>query len=267
MLTMLVSLPLLAAAGIHASGQTDLCAVETPTMTAYFLQGGYDMPSEATQLMIDVSTDGTPERIDHDLQTVDRASKASDVQHWLDLALYTAVLVDRADIAELLIRRGANVNARPKYPSFSAAGEAWAKMSLQTGLYQDHIYKRVTTLPTGSESLPATVPMLEQASECSHVATLEVLLAHGADMYPTVGSHENGFKDGILRVSIINKNEDSIKVLLDHGYDPCRDGSHSPHHLTDVAIAERTGLSAAIIQRIAAHSARCSAPASTSSTP
>lgn len=266
MLTMLASLPLLAAAGIHAGEQMDVCASETPMMAAYLLQDGYDMPAGAAQLMLDVSTDGTPERIDHDIHTVSRAYEAAEVQHWLDLALYTAVLVDRADTAELLIRHGANVNARPEYPNFSAAGMAWAKMSLQTGLYQDHIYKKVTELPTGNESLPVTVPMLEQAAQCSHVATLKVLLAHDADMYPIVGPDQNGFKDGILRESIIDKNENSIEMLLDHGYDPCRDGLHSPHHLNDVTIAKRVGLSALITERLVARSTKCQAPAAASST-
>jgi len=130
----------------------------------------------------------------------------------------------------------------------------------QMELRKLHIDGKVSeTFAKSLEPFPPTIPMLEQAAKCSHVATLKVLLENHADIYPKVGVHQNGSKSGILPHLIINHNEDSIGVLLDHGYDPCRDfqlGSN-PKHLTDLALAKRFGLSPKLVQRLADLSARC----------
>lgn len=178
------------------------------------------------------------------------------------MALYTAVLADRAEVAALLIKHGADVNARPEYPAFSPEGIAAAKLGWQAKLRKLHIDGKATDADIKSlEPFPPTIPMLEQAAGCSHIATLRTLLAHHADMYPRVEMNQDGSKLGILPDSIINQNEDSIEVLLDHGYDPCRDFQQNPNpkHLTDAILAKRAGLSAPLVQRITAISTKCSA--------
>ena len=249
-----------------ASAQINLCATEAPMLRTFFAQQGYAVSPKIAKLMVDVS-DGKEDAVEQDTRDIQRSSNSTDAKHWLNLALYTAVTDGRADIVGLLIRDGADVNAHPEYPPWSAIGVAMFNAGWQEDAKKLHIKARHVDVKEFGPYPPA-VPMVEQAAMCGHVAALKILLTNRADMYPTVGMEQNGSKSGVLPALIINHNEDSIQILLDHGYDPCRDFQENPNpqHLTDVILAKRIDLSVPLVERITALSARCPAALMTSST-
>lgn len=256
MLGTLALLPLLASA--TATAQVNVCTTEAPMLRVFFAQQGYVAPPKVSKLMVDIS-DGKADAVKRDVRDIQLSSNSTDTKHWLNLALYTAATDGRADIADLLIHRGANVNARLEYPPLSATGVAMFKAGRLEEARKLGVEARQIDVSKFQPS-PPTIPMLEQAAMCGHVATLRVLLANRADMYPKVGMKQNGSKSGVLPTLIINHNEDSIQVLLDHGYDPCRDFQQNPNpqHLSDVILARRLGLSLPLARRIATLSKKCS---------
>ena len=263
MFAMIVSLPLVAASATQIGMQVNLCTTTAPLVRAFFAQGAYIAPPEVAKLMFNVSN-GRSDQVNRDVLLIKRTYKAPAVKHWLDLALYTAITDGRSDITEQLIQLGADVNARPEYPPFTSTGVAMVNLGQQMELHKLHINGKVSeTFAKRLEPFPPTLPMLEQAAECSRIATLKILLTHKANMYPTFEANQAGFKYGILSGSINNHNEDSIEVLLDHGYDLCRDfqSGSNPKHLTDITLAKRVGLSAKLMQRLAGLYARCPAAA------
>ena len=263
MLSMLSALPLLAAASTNVP-KIDPCLSQTSGVNTYFREGGYVVPPEATKLVLDVIDDRV-DLIDSDAQQIKRFSKSDESERWLDLALYVAVIADHSDVAEQLIKQGADVNARPSFPPFSEIGVAMFKRDWGMELRKERMDANAAdSLDIKNfEPFPWTLPLLEQAASCGNVAILKVLLSHHADMYPIIQMNQNGSKMGILPSLMIDRQETSIEVLLDHGYDPCRDFRNEPNpkHLTDTKLAAKSSLSPALVQRIVALSSRCSAPA------
>ena len=212
--------------------------------------------------MLDI-IDGRSGLIAADVRSMRRGFPRPKSQYWLNLALYVAVTADRPGIAYTLIGEGANVNARPDFPILSANGIAMVKQGWRIEATNENFHGSIFGAQmTQEKHFPPTVPMLEQAASCSHIATLKVLLAHGASMYPNVTTNQNGSKSGLLPDLIVNHNEALIEILLDHGYDPCRDFpvGRNPQHLTDVTLAKRVELSPRLARRLAALSAKCQAP-------
>lgn len=248
MLAMLASLPLVFAASTSLT-QGHQCAAEATLGRALYAQSALVVPPSVAKLMVAV-IDGNLETADQELERIKRIYGPAQTKGWLNLGLLEAADADRAQMAEWLIEQGADVNSHSVRPAFSPRLVEELKKTVLGPL---------SGTPYDASGATDMWPPLQMAADCGNTATLEVLLAHNADMY--VSLHEPVPTPSALLMAIIWKHEDTVEALLDHGYDPCLVYANyhpGPKRPTAVELATRHGFSASLIKRLVRLSSKCS---------
>ena len=218
----------------NTAGQNDYCVATASDMRVAIADGEANLPPGVRTLLLDI-TDGKQHAVENDVLHMRSGFDAEATSKWLNVALFHATFYNRPKIADWLIRQGANVDAHTVNLAFAGSRH-----------------------PNDGQMM---WPPIEQAADCGNTATLNVLLAHHADMYSSL--HEPRPEPGALLLAIMEKHEDAAEVLLDHGYNPCLIYSNyypGPDRPTAAELARRMGLSSSLVRRLTKLSSSCALP-------
>lgn len=227
----------------------------------------YAVPPSISSIMVD-ATDGKTSAVREALARMN----ATDARHWRQLAMYLAATAGRSHTVDFLLDDGAKADGLALIPPYKATFYRAATKELAHAftheLAKDTPYSGDTTGDTSGTNIvkwaqarglmnnqaKPTTPALVQTIRCQDLATVKVLLRHGANSNIQTPTGPDS-----LIEAIFSGDTAIIRTLLDHGADPClSDRYYTERGLNDTGhnvtvLGKYVGLPPALIKRLAYH--------------
>lgn len=265
MLTMLASLPLLAAAVSTAATSNDLemsahelCRQERALIPKIWQEGLYDTSPQIAAIMVDAA-DGNTTKVREVLAEL----APHEAVRWRQVAMLTAAEEGQAATVDALLDDGAAVNGSAQMPPFKAA----AYQGVANAMAKDPHFGG----PSAVEGFQAsglmnneprqTGPALLLVVGCGDLTTVNVLLGHHADpMITTIPGGADPFTGAIAQGET-----QIVLALLNHGADPCVEESRRrrtaeerdrPFPRTVAEMGRRAGLSDVLVSHLECNATR-----------
>lgn len=196
-------------------------------------------------------------------KALDRVN-TKDIIRWRQLAMFQAVLAGQTEVVEALLGDGAKADGSALVPPLKAAYFNSSVGQIANDFLQisQTAIKRLKAAGLMNNDPKQTGPAIYTAIDCDDVATVKVLLRHGADPMRLLKVHG---ADPFI-TAVVDGDADITQVFLDHGADPClEDRRHADnakyYHLTKWTISGigvSAGLPTSLIQRLTCHTPQSS---------
>lgn len=262
LLALLVSMPLLAATPDLQHSEQRTCHDARNLIPQLWRAGVYNVPPAVPPLMLAAAAGETSQA----LVALD-AMHPEDARRWRQLALYTAASTGQSGTVDALLNHGAEVDAPALTPAFKPDFHARTVTDLEHHApFSPKAIQGLKAAGAISNEPQPTSPAIYPAILCNDAATIAVLLRHHADPmrqpWPTRPASRRGADPFITAVA--SGDADIIRLLLDHGADPCSEDrrladnwDNQKHHRrtppTTASIGHKAGLPPALVQQLICH--------------
>lgn len=224
----------------------NICQQTRPEIRSLWADGGMDAPTAIAPPMV-AAFDGYLVQVRRDLA----ALPPTDLSHWRQLAMLTALFAGHGDEAGALLDDGATANGTAIVPPLKGRLYHQMMSTMAPGSAASALERAGVAANRGTRYGPA----LSVAVICNDAASVNMLLARGAEPEPPrVGNIASPVEMAVLRGYTT-----IVRALLDYGADHCaldrraRQRAFDPGHrpITLQQIGRKRGLPASLVRRLA----------------